>query len=108
MPLRVMHGKLPILGYRIGRLAYITDMSSIPDAEMKHLEGLDTLVVNALRFKPHNSHQTIPEALDFARRVGARQTYFTHLCHGAGLHAETSKLLPEGIFLAHDGLEVEL
>ncbi len=108
MPFRVMHGNLPILGYRIGRLAYITDMNGMPESEFHHLEGVDTLVVNALRYRPHGSHQTIPEAVDFARRVGARHTFFTHLCHGAGLHAETSGSLPDGIRLAYDGLEIEI
>ncbi len=105
-PLRVMHGHLPILGYRIGRLAYITDMKTIPDEELPLLEGIDTLVINGLRFKPHNSHQTIPEAIAFAQRIGAKHTYLTHLCHGAGLHAETSQTLPPNVHLAYDGLSV--
>ncbi len=105
-PLRVMHGHLPILGYRIGRLAYITDMKTIPDEEPAYLEGIETLVINGLRFKAHNSHQTIPEAVAFARRIGAKQTYLTHLCHSAGLHAETTEMLPPNIHLAYDGLSI--
>lgn len=107
-PIRVMHGKLPIAGYRIGALAYLTDMSSLPDGEGEKLEGIDTLVVNALRHEPHPTHQSIQEAVAFARTVGARQTFFTHLSHGAGLHAETQALLPDDIHLACDGLEIDI
>jgi len=109
MPIQVMHGKLPILGYRIGKLAYITDMKTIDDKEMPYLEGVETLVVNALRWeKPHHSHMLIDDAIDFARRVGAKQTYLIHVTHHVGLQDEAEARLPNDIHLAYDGLEIEI
>ena len=110
MPIEVMHGKLPILGYRIGPLTYITDMKSIiEDTEMPYLDGTELLVVNALRFtKPHHSHQLVDDAVAFARRVGARRTLLIHMCHDIGLHAQVNRILPEGIELAYDGLCVTI
>lgn len=107
MPIEVMHGKLPILGYRIGKLAYITDMKTIEESEYPYLEGTELLVVNALRFtKPHHSHQLVDDALAFAHRVGAKQTLLIHVCHDIGLHESVNRLLPEGVQLAYDGQEV--
>jgi phosphoribosyl 1,2-cyclic phosphate phosphodiesterase len=107
MPFQVMHGKLPILGYRIGPLTYITDMKTIDESEMPFLEGMELLVVNALRFdKPHHSHQLVGDAVAFARRVGAQRTFLIHVCHDIGLHKQVNSILPEGISLAYDGLEV--
>ena len=109
LPFEVMHGKLPILGYRIGPLAYITDMKTIDEAEMKYLEGVEVLVVNALRFtKPHHSHQLVDDAIAFAQRVGARRTLLIHMCHDIGLHEEVNQKLPAGIELAFDGQEISL
>jgi len=104
MPIEVMHGKLPILGYRIGPLTYITDMKSIEETEMPYLEGTQLLVVNALRFtKPHHSHQLVDDAIAFAKRVGAFRTLLIHMCHDIGLHEQVNMILPEGIDLAYDG-----
>ncbi len=103
MPFEVMHHDLPILGYRIGSLAYITDMKSINENEMDYIMGAETLVVNALRQKPHHSHQTLDEAVCFARRVGARQTWLIHSSHDIGRHAEVNSSLPANIQLAYDG-----
>jgi phosphoribosyl 1,2-cyclic phosphate phosphodiesterase len=108
MPIEVMHHDLPILGYRIGRLAYITDMKTIAPQEMPYLTGLDTLVVNALRLTPHHSHQTLAEAVRFAERVGARQTWLIHSSHDIGRHAEVNASLPPHIQLAYDGLAIEV
>jgi phosphoribosyl 1,2-cyclic phosphate phosphodiesterase len=109
MPIRVMHGKLPILGYRIGKLTYITDMKTIDDGELKYIEGTELLVVNALRFdKPHHAHQLMDDAIAFARKVGAKRTLIIHVCHDVGLHQEVNKRLPEGIDLAYDGQEIYL
>lgn len=109
MPIEVMHGKLPILGYRIGKLAYITDMKTIEESEYPYLEGTELLVVNALRFtKLHHSHQLVDDALAFAHRVGAKQTLLIHVCHDIGLHESVNRLLPEGVQLAYDGQEVIL
>lgn len=104
MPVRVMHDKLPILGYRIGDLLYITDMKTIDDGEFKYFSGVKTLVVNALRFKKeHHSHLTAEQALAFADKVGAQQTFFTHMGHDIGLHEETNRILPGNVKLAYDG-----
>lgn len=104
MPVRVMHDKLPILGYRIGDLLYITDMKTIDDGEFKYFSGVKTLVVNALRFKKeHHSHLTAEQALAFADKVGAQQTFFTHMGHDIGLHEETNRILPGNVKLACDG-----
>ena len=109
LPVRVMHGKLLILGFRFGDMAYITDMKSIEEEELELLRGLDVLVVNALRFdKPHHSHQLVDDAVGFARRVGARRTLLTHMCHDIGLHAKVNaEMLPEDVQLAYDGLMVD-
>ena len=107
MPIRVMHGKLPILGYRFGSIAYITDMKSIDEEEYDYLKGVDTLIVNALRWKKeHHSHMLVDDAIRFARRINARQTYLTHLTHLIGFHEDANKRLPEGIQFAYDGLKL--
>jgi phosphoribosyl 1,2-cyclic phosphate phosphodiesterase len=102
LPVPIMHGTRPILGYRIGRFAYLTDCSAIPESSLPLLEGLDLLVLGALRYRPHPSHFTVDQALAAARLVGARQTLFTHMCHDLG-HAATCASLPPGIQLAYDG-----
>lgn len=109
LPLRVMHGKLPILGYRIGALAYITDMKRMDDEDVSLLEGVRVLVVNALRYKPdHHSHQNVDDAVAFARRIGAGQTWLIHSSHDIGLHAEVNAQLPPDIQLAYDGQVVKI
>ena len=108
-PIEVMHGRLPILGYRIGKLAYITDMKTINPSELPYLEGIETLVVSALRWeKEHHSHQLIKDAIAFSQQIHAKQTYLTHLTHQIGLHDDASNLLPENVHLAYDGLEIEV
>ncbi len=108
MPIRVFHVKMPILGYRIGKMAWITDMLELPDVSLEQLKDLDVLVLNALRREPHISHQTLEQALSTAKRVGARQTYLIHMSHQMGLHSEVSKILPDTISLAYDGLSISL
>lgn len=108
LPLRVMHGKLPILGYRIGRLGYITDMLTMPDESYEQLHGLDVLVINALRIEYHHTHQILCEALEAAKRIGARETYLIHMSHHIGLQAEIEKQLPPHVHFAYDGLEIEV
>lgn len=109
MPIVVMHDKLPILGYRFGRLAYITDMKTIDEGELAYLDGVDTLVVNALRWeKEHHSHQLVADAIAFARKIGAKRTFFTHLTHNIGLHDEAEKRLPEGFHFGYDGLVIDV
>ena len=107
-PLQVMHGKLPILGYRIGNLGFVTDMTHASEETINKLRGVDTLVIGALRQRPHATHQTIDEAIEVASHVGARETYLIHMNHEAGLHAETEATLPQGVHLAYDGLTIEM
>ena len=108
LPLTVMHGRLPILGYRIGgQLGYVTDMLTMPDASYEALQGVDVLVVNALRPKPHPTHQSLDEAIETARRIGARETYFVHASHHIGLHAGLQQLLPPHIHYAYDELVID-
>ena len=99
--------RFEVTGYRIGRLAYLTDFKTIDAGELDKLEGLDLLVVNALRFAPHDSHFSVDEALALIRRVRPRRAVLTHLSHEIGLHAEASRRLPAGVELAYDGLEIE-
>lgn len=109
VPFRVMHGTMPILGFRIGKFAYITDMKTIGDAEKANLKGVELLVVNALRFeKPHHSHQLVDDAICFSRAVGARRTLFIHSCHHIGKHEDASRRFPVGFELAYDGQEIVL
>jgi phosphoribosyl 1,2-cyclic phosphate phosphodiesterase len=109
LPFRVMHGKLPILGFRFGDFAYITDMKTIDNDQLPMLEDVSVLVVNALRFdKPHHSHQLVDDAVIFSKRIGARRTLFTHMCHDIGLHDEVNVRLPQGFELAYDGQMLNL
>jgi phosphoribosyl 1,2-cyclic phosphate phosphodiesterase len=105
VPIPLMHGTRPILGLRVGRFAYLTDCSHIPDASWALLTGLDVLVLDALRERPHPTHFSIAEAVEAARRIGAARTYFTHMTHDLP-HAATCERLPEGMELAYDGLVV--
>jgi phosphoribosyl 1,2-cyclic phosphate phosphodiesterase len=97
------HGNLEIVGYRFGRAAYLTDVSEIPEQSFALLEGLDHLVLSALRHKPHPNHATVEQALAWARRIGAKQTWLTHIAHELG-HEVTSRALPAGVAVAYDGL----
>jgi phosphoribosyl 1,2-cyclic phosphate phosphodiesterase len=99
----VLHGKLGIAGFRFGRVAYLTDVSAIPEQSFSLLEGLDHLILSALRHQPHPSHATVEQAVGWSRRIGARQTWLTHIAHELG-HEQTNAGLPEGIALAWDGL----
>jgi phosphoribosyl 1,2-cyclic phosphate phosphodiesterase len=105
-PVEIFHGPAKILGYRFGAAAYVTDASSIPDKSMRQLEGLDVLVLNALRYEPHPTHFSVGESIEVAARLGARRTYFTHICHRLS-HAAASRELPRGVAFAYDGLAVE-
>lgn len=104
-PIELLHGSMPVLGFRVGNLAYCTDVSEIPSASYKLLEGLDVLVLDALQKRKHTTHFNLEEAVEQAARIGARQTWFTHIAHGLA-HAATNAELPAGVRLAHDGLVV--
>ncbi len=106
-PVPLWHGKMPILGFRFGSFAYLTDCNAIPDESWPLLDGVETLALDALRERPHPTHFTIDEAIAVAARVGARRTYFTHICHDLP-HAATSARLPVGVELAYDGLELDV
>ena len=109
MPFTVMHDQLPILAFRFGKLAYITDMKTIDASELPFLYGVETLVVNALRWeRPHHSHMLVDDAIAFARQIGAKHTYFTHMTHQMGLHEQASKMLPAGFQMAYDGLQIKI
>ncbi|HUL74013.1 MAG TPA: MBL fold metallo-hydrolase [Vicinamibacterales bacterium] len=105
IPVPIQHGTRTILGFRIGRFAYLTDCSGIPEASLAQLGGLHTLVLDALRRRPHPTHFTLEQAVTMARRIGAGQTYFTHIAHDLA-HAETCAALPAGMALAYDGLSL--
>ena len=107
LPLAFRHGNLRVYGYRVGALAYLTDVKAVDPAERRHLAGLDTLVLNALWWRPHPTHLSIGEAVETAQALGARRTYLTHLTHETG-HAELAAQLPPGILPAYDGLTVEV
>lgn len=102
IPIPLMHGPLPVLGYRFGPIAYCTDCNFIPEASTELLHGLDTLILDGLRRRPHPTHFNLDQAVEAARQVGARRTYFTHIAH-ALKHAETNLELPESMALAYDG-----
>ncbi len=106
-PVTVMHYRMPVLGFRIGDLAYITDAKSISADNMDKLRGLKVLVLNALRRTEHLSHFTLGEAIEIARELQPEMTYLTHLSHLMGLHADIAAELPAGIEVAYDGLIVE-
>jgi phosphoribosyl 1,2-cyclic phosphate phosphodiesterase len=101
----VMHGEMEIAGFRFGRAAYLTDVSSIPESSFALLEGLDNLILSALRHKPHPNHATVEQAIAWAQRIGARHTWFTHIGHDLG-HEVTNRALPDNIRLAYDGLSL--
>ena len=108
IPVRLMHGNLPILGYRIGNLAYLTDLKTIPEEEYTKLQGLDVLIINALREKEHTTHETIAQALENIEKIKPRKAYFTHISHTFGLHEAQQKTLPANVFIAYDGLEIDV
>jgi phosphoribosyl 1,2-cyclic phosphate phosphodiesterase len=107
-PVKVLHYKLDVYGFRIGKFCYITDANYIAPEELHKLEGLEVLVLNALRHEKHISHFTLEEAIAIAQKVAAPKTFFTHISHQLGRHEEVSPTLPAGMFLAYDGLCLNL
>jgi phosphoribosyl 1,2-cyclic phosphate phosphodiesterase len=108
MPIRIMHGSLPILGFRIGNFAYLTDVKSIPQESIDLLQNLDVLVINALRYEPHHSHLSFEESLEMIEKLNPKAAYLTHISHTLGPVADWEKKLPNNVFSAVDGLEVEV
>ena len=105
--LRVMHGKTPVLGLKVGDFAYVTDVNYIPPKEMERLRGLETLILDAVRYKPHPNHYHYEQAVEIAKELGAKMTYFTHLSSDYD-HDRTNAELPPNIQLAFDGLRVPI
>lgn len=108
IPINAYHGSLQVFGFRIRNFAYLTDIKQIEDVEIKKLEDLDVLVINALREESHHSHFNLQEALDFVTLVQPKKTYLTHISHHLGFHAEVEKNLPENVYIAYDNLEITL
>lgn len=108
IPIKVMHGNLPILGYRIGKFAYITDAKTIAEEELEKLEGLDVLVINALRFRDHFSHLSVDEALEIIDKIKPKEAYLTHFNHEIGLHEEVAAKLPPHVHPCYDGLKITI
>jgi phosphoribosyl 1,2-cyclic phosphate phosphodiesterase len=107
LPIEVPHGHTTVFGYRIGPLGYITDAKLLPQPAIDALQGVKVLVLNALFWKQHPTHMSVPEAIDTARMVGAERTYLTHLTHD-NFHANLEEALPPGLYPAYDNLTVEI
>lgn len=107
VPIRGMHYKLPVLGFRINNLTYITDMNSIDNEEFDKILGSEIVVINALRKEKHISHFNLEEALEMVKKINPKKAYLTHLSHHMGLHKEIEQELPENVFLSFDGLQVD-
>lgn len=107
-PVEVMHGDLPILGYRIDKLAYLTDVKYLENSEIEKLKDLEVLIINALRIEAHPTHLNLEEALEMVNILKPKKTYFTHISHRLGFHEEVSKTLPNNVFLSYDGLSINI
>jgi phosphoribosyl 1,2-cyclic phosphate phosphodiesterase len=107
VPVPVWHGEMPVLGFRFGDFAYLTDCNRIDESSMALVAGVDTLVIDALRERPHATHFSVAEALEVIARVSPRRAYMTHMTHDLG-HQATSARLPEGVELAYDGLVLDV
>ena len=108
IPIEVMNQKLPVLGFRVDKFAYLTDVKTISSNEIKKLSNLDVLVINALRLESHPSHLNLIEAIAIIKDINPKKTFLTHISNQLGFHKEVSKKLPENIFLAYDGMEINL
>jgi phosphoribosyl 1,2-cyclic phosphate phosphodiesterase len=108
IPIRGYHYKLPVFGFRLDKIAYVTDVNRLEDAEMDKLRGLDILIINALRKEVHISHYNLSQALEVIAEVQPKRAYLTHLSHQMGFHDEVQQELPENVFLSYDGLELEV
>lgn len=108
IPVKVQHYRLPVYGFRIGKLAYVTDANYISDESKQKLMGVEIMVINALRKEEHLSHFNLAEAIELVKEISPRKGFITHISHQMGLHAEVSKELPDGVELAYDGLYLEI
>ena len=108
IPVRCYHNKLPVYGFRVGDLSYITDANSIPKKEMEKLHGTRILIINALRIEEHLSHFNLEQALEVIKKVNPEKGYLTHISHSMGKHEEIRKLLPENVYLGWDGMTLSI
>ena len=108
IPIKGEHSRFDVTGFRFGKLAYLTDFKSISEEEREKLCGVEMLVVNALRFEPHDSHFSVEEALQLIEKVAPKRAYLTHISHDIGLHCVANLRLPEGVEFAYDGLKIEI
>ena len=108
VPIKGEHSRFEVTGFRFGKLAYLTDFKSIAEEELQKLLGVEVLVVNALRFEPHDSHFSVGEALQLIEKVAPKRAYLTHMSHDIGLHGVANLRLPEGVEFAYDGLKIEI
>lgn len=107
-PIEVLHGELPVTCYRFNDFAYLTDLKTISEKEKQKLKGIKILVVSALRIEEHPTHFNLKEALDFVKEINPEKAYFSHISHKLGFHDVIEKTLPENVFLAYDGLKIEV
>ncbi|MFN0729114.1 MBL fold metallo-hydrolase [Polaribacter gochangensis] len=107
-PIEVLHGRLPVTCYRFGNFAYLTDVKTISEAEKEKLKGVKVLVVNALRQESHPTHFNLKDAIEFVKEINPKRAYFSHISHKLGFHDEVEKTLPKNVFLAYDGLKIEV
>ena len=108
IPIAILHGEMPIFGYRIEDVGYLTDVSYISDTEKDKLRNLKVLVVDALRIDPHPTHFNLEQALSLVAELKPERAYFTHISHRLGFHDEVQKALPKNVFLSYDGLVVDV
>ena len=108
VPLLAWHGEMPVLGFRIEEFAYLTDFRKLPESTMQQLQGIKHLVVGALHFHQHPTHLSVDEAISLGRSLNVKSTFLVHMSHRVGLHSATQRVLPENVFLAYDGMTVEL
>lgn len=108
MPIEAKHGTLPILGFRVDNLAYMTDVKTLDHMAKSRLQNLDVLVLSALRHEPHAMHLNLDEALDLIKELKPKKTYLTHISHLMGFHLQVNETLPEGVYLAYDELKIEI
>lgn len=106
VPLPAIHGKMPVLGYRINNVAYLTDFSYIPDSTFRYLKGLDAIVLDCLRYEEHPTHVNLAQSMDYVKRIGAKRTWLTHMSHDVE-YKEFARQLPRNVFPAHDGLVIK-
>lgn len=106
-PIRILHGRLPIVGYKIGKVAYLTDVKTLPQESLQQLQGIEILILSCLRLKQHPTHLNLDEAIKYINIINPKKTFFIHMDHSLS-HAEWKKHLPENVYVAYDGLEIDI